>query len=222
MQGAPRFEDPFTALWATGVFMSCLVILATINIASPRKWKMLRQAALRMRLGNQALRGEVEAGDRDTLGLQAVAISSMAMLLWQAGSLSGAAAKASYLYFFIGTAAVIITQAFLLRTIALFARSDAGIGEFLHTGRLLHAVVGISVLPLTMLAAYHAPWREAMVWIGILFLGAGVLYRWFRGAWIGLSAGVPARFIVLYLCAAEIGPLLLALSLLRKSPTLHS
>lgn len=222
MKGAPRFDDPFTALWATGVFMSCLLILATINIASPRKWRILRQAAFRMRLGQQALRGEVEAGDRDTLGLQAVAVSSMAMLFWQAGSLSGAAASVSYLYFFIGTAVVLIAQAFLLRAISLFARTDAGIGEFLHTGRLLHAVVGVAVLPLAMLAAYYAQWREAMVSIGLVIMGTGVLYRWLRGAMIGLSAGIPARFIVLYLCAAEIGPLLLALSFLRKSPTLHS
>jgi len=222
MEGAPLPDDPFTALWAAGVFLCCLVILATVNIGSPRKWRVLRQAALRMRMGTQALREEADAGDRTVLSLLAVAVAALAMLLWQAAVTHGGEAPPSFLYFFIGTAAVMAVPTVLLRLIALLARADAGISEYLHTGNLLHAAVGIAILPLVMLAAYQAPWRAALILAGLVILGAGILYRWLRGALIGLSAGVPLRFVLLYLCAAEIGPLLIALNSLRNSALLHS
>lgn len=222
MQGAALPDDPCTALWATGIFVCCLAILATVNIGSPRKWRVLRQAALRLRVGTQALREEADAGDRAVLGLLAVAVAALSMLLWQATVTHSAEEAPSFLHFFIGTAVVMAAPTLLLRLIALLARADAGISEYLHTGKLLHAAVGIAILPLTMLAAYQAPWRAGLILTGLAILGVAIMYRWLRGARIGLDAGVPMRFVLLYLCAAEIGPLLIALNALRNSPLLHS
>jgi len=72
-------------------------------------------------------------------------------------------------------------------------------------------------LPVSVLAAYQPVLRFWLIALGLGLLAAGLLYRWLRGALIGLGEGVPLRFLLLYICAAEIGPLALALSALRSS-----
>lgn len=211
--------DPLSADWATGVFLCCLLILATVNMGSPRKWRALRQGALRLRQGRQALREEVDARDRNLAGLLAVAVAAIAMVLWQAAALSGDALRApAYAHMFIGVALVLAGQAALLRVVAFLAETDRGIIEYLYAGTLLHAATGIGLLPVAIMAAYRPEWRGALVPVGLALLGAGLLYRWLRGAWIGLGEGVPMRYVLLYLCAAEITPLALALGALRGSP----
>lgn len=219
MEGTLRGSDPFTAEWATGVFISCLLILATINLGSPRKWRVLRQAAFRLRLGRQTLRDEVDTSDRNLLGLLAVATASTAMLLWQAGMMMGAAGVPDFWVVFLGLTALIGAQALLLRITAALALADGGITEYLYTSTLLYAAIGIALLPLVVLIAYHPEWREGLVVAGMTLVAIGLAYRWVRGALMGLSEGVPLRYIFLYLCAAEILPLALALhQLLRSQP----
>lgn len=208
-----------SADWATGVFLSCLLILATVNVGSPRKWRVLRQAAFRIRLGRQVLREEVDTRDRNVLGLLAVAVASLAMLLWQSSkSLMHESAGLSYIQVFFGVGAVLLAQALVLRLIAFLALADAGITEYMYTGALLHSAVGIATLPLAVLAAYRPEWRAVLLPAGMSLIGLGLVYRWIRGAWIGLGEGVPFRYVLLYLCGAEIAPMALALGVLRSSP----
>ncbi|MFZ1692080.1 MAG: DUF4271 domain-containing protein [Flavobacteriales bacterium] len=216
MQGDARFIDPLTASWVAGLFLSCVLILATVNIGSPRKWRVLRQAAFRARLGQQTLREEVDTSDRNVLGLLAVGVAAMAMLLWQSAFVFSGHAP-DYWKVFLMVVAVLFGQALLLRTIAAIARADAGITEYIYTGALLHAAVGIVALPVSVLAAYQPVLRFWLIALGLGLLAAGLLYRWLRGALISLGEGVPLRFLLLYICAAEIGPLALALSALRSS-----
>ena len=216
MQGEARFFDPLTAMWASGVFLSCLLVLATVNIGSPRKWRGLRQAAFRARLGQQILREEVDTSDRNVLGLLAVAVAAIAMLLWQAAMVFQGQAPA-YWMIFLAVAAALLAQALLLQLVAWIARTDTGITEYIYTGALLHAALGIVALPISMLAAYRPEMRDWLIAIGLGLLAIGLLYRWLRGALIGLGEGVPVRYILLYICAAEIGPLALALDALLNS-----
>lgn len=220
MEGAARFIDPLSADWATGVFLSCLLIMATVNVGSPRKWRVLRQAAFRIRLGRQVLREEVDTRDRNVIGLLAVSVAAMAMLLWQSSvSLGTSPAGLSYLQVFGAVALALLAQALVLRLVSFLVKADAGITEYVYTGALLHAAVGIATLPLAALAAYRPEWRAVLLPAGLALIGLGLVYRWVRCAWIGLGEGVPFRYVLLYLCGAEIAPLALALNALRSSPT---
>lgn len=224
MDGIARATDPMAAEWATGVFLSCLLILATINMGSPRKWRVLRQAAFRARMARQTLRDEVDTGDRNVLGLLAVATASVSMLIWQAAVHRAGVSGPTYLSVFLAVAFALLAQAIILRVCAFLFRADGGITEYLYTGTLLHAAIGIAVLPLVVLAAYWPEWRGWLFAIGLSLLAFGLLYRWVRGAWIGLGEGVPLRYILLYLCGAEILPLCLLLAALRRGflPALQS
>ncbi|MCB9183149.1 MAG: DUF4271 domain-containing protein [Flavobacteriales bacterium] len=224
MEGIPRASDPLTAEWATGVFLSCLLILATINLGSPRKWRVLRQAAFRMRLGRQTLRDEVDTSDRNLLGLLGVATAATAMLLWQVGMQYGPPGTPDYWVVFLALCAILGAQAVLIRLTANLAQADGGATEYLYTGTLLYAALGIALLPVVMLAAYWPEWRPGLLWTGLVLSALALLYRWVRGAWMGLGEGVPLRYIFLYLCAAEMLPLALVLHLLcqRQVPAPHT
>ncbi|MBK7945822.1 MAG: DUF4271 domain-containing protein [Flavobacteriales bacterium] len=222
MEGMPRALDPLAADWLTGVLLSCCLVLATINLGSPKKWRVLRQAAFRLRLGRQILREEVESSGRNLLGLQAVAGVCIALLLWQSALYFGLAEPGPFMNVALGVGLVLIIQALLLRTIALLARSGDALREYQYSGTLLHAAAGVALLPLVSLAAYQPAWRFGLLAAGLLILAIALCYRWLRALVISWGEGIPARYVFLYICAAEIMPLALALSALRQeAPSLE-
>ncbi len=211
----PRTHDPLGADWVTGLFLLCFVVLAIINRAAPRTWRILGQAAFRMRLGRQTLREDVDLQDRNFLGLLLVAVAVIALFCWQV--LAGANTTTGYGQLVGVAAGVLVAQGLLLRLLASLVRTDAGTNEYVHTGTLLFALMGVLLLPIVILIAYHEPWRNPLQVAGLALLAITVFYRWVRGAWIGLGEGVPAGYIILYFCAAEIVPVLLAYHALRQS-----
>jgi len=89
------------------------------------------------------------------------------------------------------------------------AASDRGIAEYLSAGYLVFLLTGLLLLPTVVLMAYRSPWRPALLMVGAIVLALLLLFRWVRGAWVGLGEGLPLRYIILYLCAAEAIPILL-------------
>ncbi|WKZ65312.1 MAG: DUF4271 domain-containing protein [Flavobacteriales bacterium] len=224
MKGVVRPEDMLSEEWVTACYLGCLVLIAAINTGSPRKWRVLWQAAFRMRLGRQALREELDAGDRTVLGLLAVAVVAIAMLLWQCAMVFGRAVPPSFLLCAAAVAAVLAIQSVLLRGLAFLAKADAGAREYRYTGSLLYSALGVALLPLVILSSYRPHWRPALLGGGLALLVMILLYRWVRCLWIGAGEGVPFRYIILYLCGAEILPLLLASQAIgeRILPSFHS
>lgn len=214
---APRPHDPLAADWITALFLTCLLVLAIINHAAPRTWRLLLHAAFRMRLGRQTLREDVDLQDRNFLGLLLVAVAVIALFTWQAIAGSGASGSPPYLMLTGIVAGVFVAQGLLPRMLAGLLRVDAGSSEYLYTGSLLYALLGMMLLPVVILSTYHTEWRGALILTGSALLAVTVLYRWVRGAWIGLGEGVSLGYIILYLCAAEILPVLLAIHAFRQS-----
>ncbi len=103
-------------------------------------------------------------------------------------------------------------------------RVSAGVEEYLYTGFLIFILTGMAMLPLVVLIAYRSAWRPGLILAGVVVLVLLLLYRWLRGAWIGMGEGVPLRYIILYFCAAELLPVLLAIDHWRRysSPLFHS
>lgn len=218
MEPMPRAFDPLSADWVAGVLLSCLLILATINLGSPRKWRMLRQAAFRLRLGRQVLRDETDAGDRNLLGLQAVAVVTLALLLWQGAVWLERSAAPTFISAVGIVALAMIGQAALLRLLAWLAKANEAVREYVFSGSLLYIALGIGLLPVVALIAYQPDWRGPLLGLGLLLLAASLGYRWLRALVIGAGEGVSFRYILLYLCAAEFLPLALALNALRSAP----
>ncbi len=215
MVPVPRSHDPLAADWIAALLIGCVVVLAIINRTAPRTWRILGQATFRLRLGSQTLREDVDLQDRNFLGLLLVAVLAIAMLGWQLLVIHGGAVHTTYLTLVAGVAVVLLVQGLLPRLVAGLLHVDAGSSEYLYTGSLLYALTGILLLPLVTVAAYNVDWRDGLLLSGGVLLGLTVLYRWFRGAWIGMGEGLSPGYIILYLCAAEIVPVLLAIHALR-------
>jgi hypothetical protein len=212
-----RAIDPLNAEWVTLILLGSFFLLSLINLNSPRKWRLLTQAMFRMRLGRHALREEIDLRDRTFIGLLVVAVCVLALFIWQAwflGTMDGSPAypKVASLLF-----AVVVGQALVVRGIATLVKADGGLQEHLYTGLLLFILAGVVVLPLVVLMAYRAEWRMPLLWTGLIVLLMMLIYRWIRALYIGYGEGVPGRYIIIYLCGAEILPLLLLIHALRPS-----
>jgi len=204
-----RTLDPLNAEWVTVVLLLVLTALAFTNISSPRKWRLLAQAMFSMRLGRQTLREEIDLQDRTLIGLLLVAVAVLAMFLYQGAVLLVPGGGYSFIYLATIVLVLLLAQGFLLRAVAALAGTDRGITEYLSTGLLLFILTGVSLLPVVALMAYHSAWRSGLLVAGAFVIVLLLLYRWIRGAWVGLAEGVPLRYLILYLCAAEAAPALL-------------
>ncbi|MEZ4757961.1 MAG: DUF4271 domain-containing protein [Flavobacteriales bacterium] len=212
---ALRAIDPFNAEWVTIVLVLALSLLALINVSAPRKWGVLAQALFRLRLGRQVLRDEVDLRDRALWGLLLPAVSVLALFAWQLDTLWWGSVAHSYVEW-LGLVVLVIGGQLVLNGALARVINDRGVlMEHSYTGLLLHVLAGMLLFPVVALVAYRAEWRIEVGWLGLGLLGLLLLYRWFRGGWLGLSEGASGHHILLYLCAAEVLPALLLVSSLH-------
>ena len=216
--GTVRGADPLAQEWVTGLFLLIVLVLTLINVAAPRKWRLLAQAAVRLRLGRQTLRDEPGMDDRNLIGLLVVAIGVTALFIWQGSVVNGIAIVDGYPMSAGIVLGIVLFQAALLRGVSALVRADGGMNEYLFTGSVQFVLLGLLLFPITVLMAYRPELRSALFVIGLALMALYLVHRWIRGAWIGLNEGVPVRYIFLYFCAAEILPLTLLLDTFRHHP----
>jgi hypothetical protein len=220
--GTLRTVDPLNGEWVTVVLLVTVFLLALINVSSPRKWRLLGRSMFSLRLGKQALREEMDLQDRAFLGLLFIGSTVLALFSWQTMTVHGHAPAFPSLLFIV--VLVFLAHYLLLRLVGVFMRNTPGVEEYLYTGFLIFILSGVVLLPLVVVMAYQPGLRPAGIFAGALLMSVLLLYRWFRGAWIGLGEGLPLRYIILYFCAAELLPVLLAIDHWRSipSPLFHS
>ncbi len=211
-----RAMDPLNAEWVALLLLGVFSLLGLINTNSPRKWRLLSQAVFRMRLGRHALREELALRDRTFIGLLVVAVCMWSLYLWQLAVSIGVVPMgypeiALVMLVFVGA------QVLLVRGVMFLLNSDGGLHEHLYTGLLLFILAGVLLAPLVVLIAYRPDWRAPLLWTGGVVLVSSFIFRWVRALWIGAGERVPARYIIIYLCGAEILPLFLIIHFLRRS-----
>lgn len=211
-----RHMDPLNAWWVTVLLLFVLVVIAITNVSSPRKWRLLAQAMFRMRLGRTTLREEIDLRDRTLVGLLIAAVCVLGMFAWQAASRTGFPDAPSYPVWAGMVAGLVLLHSVLIIIIGAIMRVDNGLLEYMFTGLLIFILAGMVLLPVVALVAYRPEWRGHLLLSGGVLLGLLLIYRWVRGAWIGWGEGVPGRYIIIYLCTAEIVPLLLLIDILRQ------
>lgn len=215
-----RGADPLNAEWVTLLLLGLFVLLALINAGGSRKWRLLGQTVFRMRLGRQAMREELDLQDRSILGMLVLSIGVIGLFAWQYFQWTRMPGAPSYLMVLGVAVAVVLVQGILLRVVGGLFKVDQGVAEHLYTGLLLVVLAGVALLPVVVLMAYRAEYRDTLASLGLVVIGTLLIYRWVRGTWIGVGEGVPVRYIILYFCAAEILPVLLAISALRPAADL--
>ena len=219
MEPVARAHDPLAADWVTGLFLLALIFIAAINRNAPRKWRFLLREGLRIRQGPKALRDELDLQDRNYLGIVLLAIASIALFAWQSLHVEQVEDAPSYLSLIGILTLVLVALWSIVRLSGVLAGSHAATREHARAGSIILAMLGLALFPLVVLMAFQAAWREELVRVGYVLVTAALLYRWVRGIGVGMVEGVPIRYIILYFCAAEAMPLLLAIHALR--PPIH-
>ena len=210
--GTLRHSDPFSAEWVTLVLIVVFIGAAWTNFSSFKKWKLLSEGTFRMRLGRQMMREEMDLQERGLLLLLALSALVSALFAVQATAvLAGVSIDLpGFGRTVLAVVAIMAGQFLLMRLLAFLFQRDGGTSEYLYTGFILLIVNALVLLPIVILIAYHPPWREQLAWAGLFLVGLMVLYRWVRAFAIGSGEAVPAWIILLYLCAAELIPMALA------------
>ena len=206
---ALRAQDPFNAEWVTGLLLLVLGVFAWTNLNASRKWRLWLRNMFRLRLSRQALREDVDIQDRAFLGMLLAAMLILALQFHQHWQWWAGASAPGYLDVLMAVATVVLAQALLVRLVAMLAGSNRGLVEYGSTGLLIIMLNGVLLLPLVSLSAYQADLRGVLIPVGGGVVVLMLLYRWLRGAWVALGEGIPGRYIILYLCAAEVVPVLL-------------
>lgn len=219
MLDQPRASDPLAADWTVLVLLLAFGCITYAALAAPRKFGLLARSFFALRLGKQAQRDELDLRDRTMPVLFVAAVLVMGLFAYQVLVMAGALEEGVLVYLrCLGvTLAVLVLPLLVLGALELLTGTAAGSAEYGRTVLLFHIGIGLLLLPLTMLMAYppEVDWRPWAWGGGALLIAASLLFRWVRAVVVGQGEGVPLRYILIYLCAAEVVPVLLVLQQVR-------
>jgi hypothetical protein len=82
--------------------------------------------------------------------------------------------------------------------------------EYIHNTFVINKGLGIILFPMVIMAQY-LPYKiiPVVLWLGIIALGAGILFKAIRAYQIIIRRDILLFYLILYLCTLEILPLLL-------------
>jgi uncharacterized protein DUF4271 len=102
----------------------------------------------------------------------------------------------------------------LLKMMSTIFQINRAISTYIFNIFLINNILGIMLIPVIMLVAFFPYASDFFIWAGISMLLAAFLYRLFRGViiWTSLSH-FSLYYLILYLCALEIAPLLIIFKL---------
>lgn len=210
-----RPTDPLNADWTVLLLLICVGVLGWINLVSPKKWRLLSGSFFSFRLGRQSMRDDIDPQDRTLIMLVVMSSCVLALFLYEFGSLHAGVGTGlgHWSRMLVLCMAALLAQVLVLNGLRILFQGDGGLSEYLYTLLLMHVALGIVLLPITSVLAFphDVEWRSWLAWAGLAIVVVVILLRWVRALIIGVGAGVPVRYIFLYLCALEILPVALLL-----------
>lgn len=210
--GTYRVIDPLGAAWVALSLLGVVLLLAYVNVASPRKWRVVWSSFITLRLGRQVMREDLDLQDRTLVGLLGAALLVVALFTYQLLERPGTPVHGLALFLqVLGWVVVLMAlQVMLLRLLALLFEADGGTREYVYTVVIITSMLGLLLGPVVALSAYQPHMRPVLRSVGLGIAALLLLYRWARALAIGAGEGVSPRHVFLYLCTAEILPVALA------------
>ncbi|MCB0795730.1 MAG: DUF4271 domain-containing protein [Flavobacteriales bacterium] len=211
--GTLRAEDFLRSDGITLLLVLVLAGAAWLSSSAPRKWRAILKGLFRMRLSPQMMREDLDLRQRSSLAAFFLSTVLIAVFFRQAMVEQGSDRMGPW--GFLGLLGllllVVLVHVLLIKGLGAFFKGDGGATEYVSTLLLLLTVNGWTLFPVIVLATYLPGLRTEMMVLGMVLTMALLVFRWFRALWVGRDEGLQFRFILLYLCAAEIGPILIAI-----------
>jgi hypothetical protein len=103
-----------------------------------------------------------------------------------------------------------VTRSLILKLFNTLFQTESIVSEYVHHNFIINKSIGIVLFPVVFAVCYlPESFVSALLWAGILILGAGVIFKLIRGYQIIIRKDVLFIYLILYLCTLEILPLLL-------------
>jgi hypothetical protein len=101
-------------------------------------------------------------------------------------------------------------KSLLMQLVGWIFNDSEKITEYIFNIFLLNKVLGLSLVPIVVMAAYLSFGQQVLLYVGVVLVVVFYVYRLFRGYFIGRATANLSRFyILLYLCTLEILPLVI-------------
>lgn len=210
------------AEWMVIVFLILLFVLAWVRKEYPKRYGRLIKSFVSQQSMFQVMREELVYSHRASISLTFVFVLSTSMFLTLAGIFFGyswAITQEKYMQFLIWVG--VIVGIYLARWIfsaltAVLLQDNIYIRTHLFLISIVNKVIGLVLLPLSILAAYlSVDIGKKMIYIGIFIWGIVMIYRLLKEFVLSREYKIPYLYFILYLCAFEISPMIIALKVVE-------
>ena len=200
------------------VFLTLLFVLAWVRMEYPKRYGRLIKSFVSQQSMFQVMREELVYSHRASISLTFVFVFSASIFLTLAGMFFGYSWSISgdkYLQFFIWVG--VIMSVYLVRWIlsgitASLLRDNVYIRTHLFLISIVNKVIGLLLLPLSILAAYlSVETGKKIIYIGFVLWSLIMIYRLLKEFIFSREYKIPYLYFILYLCAFEISPIIIGL-----------
>lgn len=206
--------------WLTGTLFLIIIFFAWLKVVNGKIIRQLFVAVTSNSVTNQVVRDENILVQRASVLLSLVFYFTGALFLYQISVFYNwdykiiSSGFPRFVIFVLFIASAYSFKMVFLKLMSIVVKMDRPISSYIFNIFLINNVVGIVFIPLVILVAFFPHCTEYFIWAGIGLMLAGFLYRIFRGIiiWTGVSRS-SLYYLILYLCALEIAPLLIIFKL---------
>lgn len=217
---SPVPKEDLNPDWFIIILIMVVIYLTWIRVFNYKIIKQHFSAIVSNSLTNQIVRDENILVQRTSVFLSVVFYFSLALFLYQASIFFGWNYKIfndgfpRYVIFVLLIASAYSLKMVLLKILSIIFQIDKAVSTYIFNIFLINNILGILFLPLVVLIAFVSGLDKLLVWAGVALLLIAFLYRLFRGVviWTNLPR-FSLYYLILYLCALEIAPLLILFKL---------
>ncbi len=204
------------------LFLLMFILIGIVRWNYTKNFSEILQSVVNLRLTREVLREEIILASRASQIVMIVAHLSVALFIYLMSKALGFewfGVQLSGLLLYLSILALVLFLYVVKITVISFLKwllaGDFSLTEYEFNYRLMLKVAGLALIPVNLLMAYTSVISVSYLWlIGLVILGASVLWRWVRGCSNALNLRISVMYIILYLCTLEILPIAVALKAL--------
>lgn len=219
-EGIVRAADALQSQWMLGVLLLLLILVAWCNVQAPQKMTLYVSTSLRLRPLSQASRSELSLRDPYLRIALFVSALSIAVFVFQVAVRTGVMYPEfhGFAQVVAYTMALVLGNGFVIYALGLIFEKDDWVRSYIYQGWMLLILLGLLMLPVNLVLTYAPLDRALIVSAGLILMVGLLIFRWIWGLAYALRSRVSPLYIVLYLCAAEILPVVVVVKLLGVQP----
>jgi hypothetical protein len=206
----PSLRNNLGFNWLTGILILCFIIFTNTHFLYSKRLKQIFNAAFARRYVNQLVREGGLFKERISLGLLFIFFTTATIFIFQGIryilNINLIHPELTFCAIFAGFLLFWLFKVTLIRFLGFVFKTDSSSYEYNLTSLIYFEIIGLVLLPLSLLVIYQDP--QLFSKIGLLILLIGLLLNLSRGFLVGLhNTKFSLVYLILYLCALEILPL---------------